>query len=479
MQLLNSLMLWVGLGAGLLLATYRLWWRHRYGPSGIEGQFRRLRGEIVAPGQPGDLVFDAQGSGDPRLLGGCFELEVPGDARYLVEPGGPLLVVHGASARVGDRVTVDAVDTSVRMDESHYRQSALRPAVAALRVARGTWPRLPALNAVMITALGLAAAGAVLSASHRSPGPGAIACPPGTTHKGGQPPRDLHEWCELGTDERWSSAVQDGVKHGAWISWWGRDRVQQRGWYRRGKPHGRWTAYYPDGATARVAYFDQGFRSGRWESLWPDGKPRWRGGFRKGRRHGRWEDYTRSGHLRLRREYVDGLPHGLWSSWHFPRTLEARKVQLESSQRWRRGRRDGPWSRWHPNGKLAERGSYRADLKHGHWAAWSAEGRLLRAGSYRRGQRHGPWRYWHKRGGLHATGSYRLDRREGRWTWWDASGRVASTGSYQRGVRQGPWITWTHRPSEHTRYSRLCRLYRDGLELDGGLASVLETPPPR
>jgi antitoxin component YwqK of YwqJK toxin-antitoxin module len=398
MELLRQFMLWTGLAASGLIVAYRLLWRHRYGTTGIEGHYRRLRGEVVGPGETGDVVVMASGRVDPAVLRDrCFELKLEDnamapDARCLVEPSGPLLLVRGGDVRIGDRVTVDAVDTTVRADEALYRHSSLRQAVAALRIARGTWPRLAPLSLALVAAGAMALGGAALPAppSPEADDPPGVTCDGGTELKGEAPPKGLLQWCQVSGDAHWPSSVQDQVKHGAWVAWWRAGATRQRGTFWFGRPNGTWTDYHSFGAVARVAHYDKGYRSGVWLGYRTYGLLLWRRSFRQGRRHGPWDDFDLDGRLLMRRTYQQGLPQGVWTSWYG----KEQGYHIRTRQSWHHGKRDGDWHRWHDNGRLVERGSYRVGAKHGRWEAWDQQGKLLRAGAYRHGTRYGTWRYW-------------------------------------------------------------------------------------
>jgi antitoxin component YwqK of YwqJK toxin-antitoxin module len=55
------------------------------------------------------------------------------------------------------------------------------------------------------------------------------------------------------------------------------------------------------------------------------------------------------------------------------------------------GTRHGPSMSWYENGRKAQAGEYRDDLKEGEWTFWSATGALTGRGAFRAGKAHGDW----------------------------------------------------------------------------------------
>jgi hypothetical protein len=96
-------------------------------------------------------------------------------------------------------------------------------------------------------------------------------------------------------------------------------------------------------------------------------------------RFGPYREFYQDGQVKLRGDYVNGLATGDWQAWD-----SAGNLQWEF--RMNRGVYDGPFTKYHPNGKKAIRGAYRLRVSgsyvgtrnHGTWKYWDEDGKLLR-----------------------------------------------------------------------------------------------------
>ena len=422
-------LLYLSLGVLALAGGYRLLWRRRYGPTGIEGHYMRLIGRVVGPGERGRVVYRQDGRGD-AVHAEPFDLETPDCQRRQVDPSGSQVALHGGAIRVGDAVVVDATHGALHVDEALYRDSAMRPVLSALRLVRGVWPELRWLNVALVPA-GLAAVALALTMPIPRWDPlqqTRLDCPAGTRAGGA---RGKIQWCE---EDRSKETVvvggQDAVKHGPWTVWWDRARVRQYGWFEAGRPSGLWTTLHRNGRLAVEGQYLRGQRVGLWRIWRADGTPIERGHYDgKGRRHGVWRNYFPGGRLALVREYLHGKRHGAWKRWN----AAGRLVLLEPFEG---GQLHGTVHRWNDDGGLVERSSYRRGQKHGIVARWYASGPLVLRGAYLDGKPHGLWTSWHPSGRIAAAGSYVAGEKEGRWTRWDPDGQLACRASYRDGHRQ-------------------------------------------
>lgn len=419
-------LLCLSLGVLALAGGYRLLWRRRYGPTGIEGHYMRLTGRVVGPGERGRVVYRQDSRGD-AVHAEPFELETPDCQRRQVDPGGSQVALHGGAIRVGDAVVVDATHGALHLDEALYRDPAMRPVLSALRLVRGVWPELRWLNIALVPA-GLAAVALALTVPIPQWDPmqqGRFQCPPGARPGGA---RGKIQWCE--EDRRKETVVvggQDAVKHGPWTVWWDGARVRQYGWFEAGRPSGPWTTLHRNGRLALEGQYLRGQRVGLWRSWRADGTPIERGHYDgKGQRHGVWRNYFPGGRLALSRSYWHGKRHGDWKRWN----AAGRLVLLES---FAHNQRQGPVRRWNDNGKLAELTTYHEDRRDGAMARWHPSGVLRLKGAYLADKPNGRWTSWHLSGHVAATGSYVDGEKDGRWTRWDPDGQLACRARYRDG----------------------------------------------
>jgi antitoxin component YwqK of YwqJK toxin-antitoxin module len=376
----SSLAVLVGAGC------YRLLWRRRFGHTGVEGHYLRLRGRVVGPGDPGRVMY-RQDSAGQLTESRPFDLETDDGPVYRVDTAGSQVTLHGGVVRVGDRLTVDALHSSVQVAESLYREPALKPAVAALRIIRGrAWPELRWLTQAMVLAGVTLAVTAAVTLARPEPRRH-LACPPGTRPGGERPPRGYTQWCELDRGQGAVPGSQESVKHGPYVVWWDRHNVEQVG---------RWVTWHRNGSKATETRYTGGRRVGRWTTWRRDGSlAEQRFYNRRGRRTGRWISYVPDGRVKLVRRFRNGRAHGEWLHF-FP------DGKLKARQRFFAGVKHGRWERWNERGTLVETGEYENGWKHGQWSAY-VNGRLARTGRYRRNRRHGEWRFWHETGDPRAS----------------------------------------------------------------------------
>ncbi|MCA9667678.1 MAG: hypothetical protein KC503_18895 [Myxococcales bacterium] len=348
----------------IALLFYRWLWRYRYAAPTIEGDHVQLRGTIVGPGERGDVVTDE------------LELQPRGQRaseRLLVEISGAFVVRRSRTLRVGQRVTVHAVHSTVRR-EGHYRESSLRRSAAALQLARGIWPAARWADGVaVLLALGVASVGVLwLRARSKPLDPDVVVCPKGTRANGGKPPRHAFSWCEVRSEKHWAGS-SEAVKHGPFIAYFDDGHVWQRGRYDLGRKVGYWVTYKAGkvneaeavhrfdatGALREMAVYGKTFRSwdgagkphGKWVDQGPEGKAVRMREFSHGLRVGRWQENDVHGRIERLLSYRAGKLHGLVARWQKGR-LVGRGIFVN-------GERNGLFERWSAStGKLFYRELY-------------------------------------------------------------------------------------------------------------------------
>jgi hypothetical protein len=338
---------------------YRIAWSRRFGRRGVDGAFVRLRGRLAGPGQPGEPLHGR------RLAARQLVVRAGGEAR-LVDASSPLLVVHGP-LRIGDPVTADGHPGASPVEETLYRDSALRPALIALRLSRGTWPELRLLDLCVPLFAAAAIATAALAPRPRI-GNAELGCPPGTLARGAAPPRDFMQWCGAVDGE---GADRRELKQGPQAVWWSSTQLRQLSWYADGQLDGLSTSWHENGRIAERGQYLRGRLVGEWWSWRPDGGLRVHGGFdHAGARHGTWTWFQPNGKLRLLVEYDHGVKDGLWQKWHPSGVLAERTWH-------KRGYADGPFHRWGPSGRLVEFGAFKGGLWVDTRSSWDRRSRPI------------------------------------------------------------------------------------------------------
>jgi antitoxin component YwqK of YwqJK toxin-antitoxin module len=73
----------------------------------------------------------------------------------------------------------------------------------------------------------------------------------------------------------------------------------------------------------------------------------------------------------------------------------------------RNGKKDGPWVRYHDNGRIEGKGTYKDGERDGPWVNYHDNGRLLSKGTYRDGKADGPWVLYYDTGQLWSKETYK------------------------------------------------------------------------
>ena len=124
--------------------------------------------------------------------------------------------------------------------------------------------------------------------------------------------------------------------------------------------------------------------------------------------------------------------HGPWTSYH-PNGALAEKGSYS------KGSKEGEWIRWHINGIKAHVVSFKGDLESGLAKSWHVTGQLKSKGSFKNGIRLGVWSFYNERGQASGKGAFKNGQRHGQWLLYDDQGKPRSKGRYQRGRLIGRW----------------------------------------
>jgi antitoxin component YwqK of YwqJK toxin-antitoxin module len=150
-----------------------------------------------------------------------------------------------------------------------------------------------------------------------------VRCPPGAAHRGGPPPDDALEWCEIqgedGKPRREGPArtfyddgtpwieehYRDGLRDGHYVEHHrGGGKAREGDWVKDRKV-GTWTIWSPDGKVEEESTWKDGVLHGPFVSRWPTGALRSTGRFCRGVQCGVWITYDEQGKEIGRIEYEE------------------------------------------------------------------------------------------------------------------------------------------------------------------------------
>jgi antitoxin component YwqK of YwqJK toxin-antitoxin module len=143
------------------------------------------------------------------------------------------------------------------------------------------------------------------------------------------------------------------------------------GQYRRGRQNGEWRYYFDNGQLNRKAMYKDGKPDGPREILRADGTLSAKRGFTAGLRDGEWITYDKTGKTPLAEEHYDkGKPNGVWKYWH-PNGKLKQQVALKQ------GKRHGLTTEWDDKGEKRFEANFAEDKLHGTATRWYPDGRKI------------------------------------------------------------------------------------------------------
>jgi antitoxin component YwqK of YwqJK toxin-antitoxin module len=179
---------------------------------------------------------------------------------------------------------------------------------------------------------------------------------------------------------------------------------------------------YDDGKTRierEIAHFsDNHFEAdGAYREFYPNGKPFVEGQFVRGRQNGDWTFYFDNGQINRKATYKEGKPDG-------PREIFRADGTLSSKRGFADGLRDGEWISYDDTGKkpLAEE-HYVKGKGDGTWKYWYPNGKLRQQFSLKQGERHGPMTEWDDKGEKRFEANFVNNKLHGDATRWFPGGR--------------------------------------------------------
>lgn len=272
-------------------------------------------------------------------------------------------------------------------------------------------------------------------------------------------------WDEEGKKSREGSYERNKME-GVWIEYHpetGNKRLE--GPFLHNAEEGEFTEYLPQGEKWRVVKFHAGrrvgpehdacaAREGEWtidfkqrregclvdykeEGVWQGhdgaGKLRWRAPYAKGKIEGLYEEFHPQGKLLRKGMYVHSVPEGRHEFRALDGTLLSASTVVEGT---------GDWQSFHPNGQMSEAGRYEKGCPSGLWRFWNEEGRLTKSENFADCKREGPAVWYHNNGKKRLVGQFHQGKAIDAWKAFYSNGDPDWEGNYQGGERSGSWRFW-------------------------------------
>lgn len=243
--------------------------------------------------------------------------------------------------------------------------------------------------------------------------------------------RHFHENGQLMAEGRYAAQQKDST----WNYYDADGGLRSTERWKAGKMDGEMTTYYPGGQVTERVVFRNGLLDGPAERFFADGKPKYRGAYVKGEADGPETHFFPNGKKEIEGRYAKGLRQGSWKYFNEDGSMRMQALyekgqlvktkyengtftehwdddQPKSEVTYRNGKREGPFTEWHDNGKWVE-----MPLKVGPQGAEKAEVERKLTGQTKKRE-----------------GTYKNDLLEGPVKEYDEKGKLVSNLTYVNGA---------------------------------------------
>jgi antitoxin component YwqK of YwqJK toxin-antitoxin module len=197
-----------------------------------------------------------------------------------------------------------------------------------------------------------------------------------------------------------------GVKHGEALSWGPMGAFKERAHFRDGVLHGEFDSR--SGSTRVRGTYAGAVEVGLWTWTDADGNRLREGSFEQGARSGLWRTWHAGEVLATEETYVAGQIEGVLVEYDAQGVRRAEREYVA-------GVLQGEVREYHPDGSPSAAIAYADGLPHGPQTRWYEGGALQMQGSMERGKRNGQWVYYRPDGSRNEawSGTYEADVRVG------------------------------------------------------------------
>jgi antitoxin component YwqK of YwqJK toxin-antitoxin module len=225
---------------------------------------------------------------------------------------------------------------------------------------------------------------------------------------------------------------QQNQKQGLWIDFYPNRNAKVEGPYLNDLKNGYWKYYQANGNLIRVEKWIMGV-------------------LQEGAKEAAKVEIRRTlnpntGKLASKGAYRDGEPVGVHRQYNNEGEVISSKIYEEGVVLYEgviddRGRKQGPWKHFYPNGTLKAKGSYKDDLKIAEWKYFYPEAeKVEQIGSYFRGEPDGEWLWYFEDGSNWRVENFYQGKEEGKSIEYNDTGAVIAEGNYVDGFKEGFWF---------------------------------------
>lgn len=198
-----------------------------------------------------------------------------------------------------------------------------------------------------------------------------------------------------------------------------------------------------------------GRKQGRWLKKHPNGKTLYEGFFENDRPVGEFKRYNEKGHLTSVQIYNINNDTVLCQFFHTNKFKSAEGIyigrkktgvwnfysrhiedHLLLSENYENDIKEGPSTKYHWDGKVAEELIYKSDKKDGVWKQYFSDGVICIHSQYKEGRLNGKFNSYHLDGKPEIDGQYKNDIREGKWLFYNRDGSLKREIIYHKGIAE-------------------------------------------
>ncbi len=233
----------------------------------------------------------------------------------------------------------------------------------------------------------------------------------------------------LRRSERMNERDKLGRKQGLWRTFYEDRNIHTEGAYVDDEKNGLFKEYDRKGELILLEKYRNGLLVTDAEETtvvdirneyYPDGRVRGSGSYKNGKKHGVHREYDENGLVVSAIVYDEG------------REIGTGLIGVN-------GKIEGPWTSFHENGTVKEKGEYTEGSRSGKWEFYNKEGTLIQKGNYKKGKPDGLWKWYYENGSLRREESYLRGREDGESEEFDEEGELLSKGKFIDGLKEGRW----------------------------------------
>jgi antitoxin component YwqK of YwqJK toxin-antitoxin module len=158
-----------------------------------------------------------------------------------------------------------------------------------------------------------------------------------------------------------------------------------------------------------------------------------RGSYKNGKKEGRWSEWSEEGKLAYSFGYIDDKENGKCIT-------RFKNGKKQSEVLYNYGIKSGIEKSWNQKGNPIYENNWKDGLRDGAQIVWGKSGLILHKHRYSKGVLHGEFIEYYDDGQKSITGNYRFGKKHGSWTYIYKDGVVALSGNYSKGIPKGSWF---------------------------------------